>query len=105
VVPSSHYWERNATRVTELAARMGVDVKGVEFRYVAGSMFWARVAALTPLLSLGLAERDFEPEPAPVDGDVSHALERCFPLAALKAGFTVGESANAGGTTVKDFAP
>jgi lipopolysaccharide biosynthesis protein len=105
VVPSSHYWERNAARVTELAGRMGVDAKGVEFRYVAGSMFWARVAALAPVLELGLREADFEPEPAPADGDVSHALERLFSLASKKAGFTVGETQNPAGTTVKDFAP
>lgn len=108
VVPASYYWERNAARVTELASRMGVDVdaKNADFRYVAGSMFWARVAALSPLLALGLSENDFAPEPAPVDGDLSHALERCFPLAARKAGYPgVRETANASARTIRDFAP
>jgi precorrin-6B methylase 2 len=104
IVPSSHYWEHNAERVTELATRMGADAK-TEFHYVAGSMFWARVAALVPLLSLGLREVDFSSEPAPVDGDVSHAIERCIPLAARKAGFTLRETANISAKTVLDFAP
>jgi lipopolysaccharide biosynthesis protein len=105
VVPSSYYWERNAARVGSLCARMGFDVKGVDFSYVAGSMFWARVAALAPLRRLELSPADFDAEPAPVDGTVAHALERCFPIAARVAGMRVGETANPAGTTVRDFAP
>jgi len=105
IVPSSYYWTRNEARVRELAERMGLDASGLQFGYVAGSMFWARVAALAPILGLGLRASDFSPEPAPADGELAHALERCFALAAMKAGFALRESANGSGSTVRDFAP
>jgi hypothetical protein len=105
LVPSSYFWERNAARVEELCLRVGYDVRGVAFDYVAGSMFWARVEALLPLRRLGLRDADFEDEAGLVDGTTAHALERCFPIAARVAGFTIGESANAEGTTLRDFAP
>jgi lipopolysaccharide biosynthesis protein len=105
VMPSSYYWERNAVRVEALCDRLGFDVKGAEFSYVTGSMFWARPQAFTPLRLLGLRAGDFEPEPAPVDGTLAHALERCFPIAARIAGMRVGETDNPRGTGVRDFAP
>ena len=105
VVPASFYWKRNAEKVAELCDRLGLDVSGVEFRYVAGSMFWARVKALAPLLRLMLRAEDFEPEPAPADGTLAHALERLFPLAARISGLRLDETENPGGTTVRDFAP
>lgn len=105
VVPGTYYWERNAARVGEFAARMGQPLARPDFQYVAGSMFWVRVGALAPLLSLGLTPADFEAEPAPVDGTAAHALERCFPLAARAAGMAVAETPNPAGTTLRDFAP
>jgi hypothetical protein len=105
VVPSSFFWERNAARVEGLGLRMGFDVRGVAFSYVAGSMFWARVEALSPLVRMALREEDFEPEAGLVDATLAHAIERCISIAAKVAGFHVAESANPAGTTVRDFAP
>jgi lipopolysaccharide biosynthesis protein len=103
VVPSSFFWERNASQVEELCLRMGFDVRGVAFSYVAGSMFWARVDALLPLLRIALRNEDFETDVGLVDGTLAHAIERCLPIAARVAGFHVAASANAAGTTVQDF--
>jgi hypothetical protein len=108
VVPSSFFWERNAARVEELSLRMGFDVRGVAFSYVAGSMFWARVAALMPLARIRLHDEDFEVETGLVDGTLAHAIERCFPIAARIGGYRVAETeipAGATPKTVADFAP
>lgn len=108
VVPSSFFWERNAARVEALCLRMGFDVRAVAFRYVAGSMFWARVDALLPLLHLALRDEEFEAEAGLADGTLAHALERCFPIAAMIGGYRVAETETPAGTTantVLDFAP
>ncbi len=44
-----------------------------------GTMFWARPAALAPLWSMALSERDFPAEPVAYDGTILHALERMLP--------------------------
>ncbi len=105
VVSSEYYWARNATRVEQLALRLGQDVRDHPFRYVAGSMFWARVDALLPLRRLSLSDADFEAESGLEDGTLAHAIERCFPIAAAAAGSSIGESRNTTGARVEDFAP
>jgi lipopolysaccharide biosynthesis protein len=108
VVPSSFFWERNASQVEEICLRMGFDVRGVAFRYVAGSMFWARVDALLPLLRIALRNEDFEAEAGLVDGTLAHAIERCLPIAARIGGFGVTETEIPAGSVAKtliDFAP
>lgn len=46
------------------------------YPYVGGTMFWARVDALEPLLNLGLLPDDFQSEHGQVDGTLAHAIER-----------------------------
>jgi lipopolysaccharide biosynthesis protein len=106
VVPSSFFWERNAALVEELCLRMGFDVRGVAFAYVAGTMFWARVDALSPLARIALRNEDFEEEVGLVDGTTAHALERCLPIAARVGGFRVAETEIVAGSvarTIADF--
>ena len=47
-----------------------------ELNFAAGTMFFARVDALKPLLSLGLTDDDFDIESGQVDGTIAHAIER-----------------------------
>jgi lipopolysaccharide biosynthesis protein/antitoxin component HigA of HigAB toxin-antitoxin module len=54
-----------------------IDIKNypvVEFPE--GTMFWARIQAVAPMLSLPLKWKDFPLEPIPADGTLAHALER-----------------------------
>jgi hypothetical protein len=50
-------------------------------------MFWARTAALRPLLDLGLSFGDFPPETGQTDGTLGHAIERLYLYACERAGF------------------
>ncbi len=51
-------------------------------------MFWARTAAIKPLLDLGLGFYDFPEEQGQTDGTLAHAIERLFYLVCEEAGFS-----------------
>ncbi len=63
-----------------LAERLGLGPTPEHFLFPVGSMFWARPAALAPVVALGLDWDDYPDEPLPYDGSILHALERFFAL-------------------------
>ena len=80
--PLSTYWTGNAACATELL-RPAVSSDALarlatpeELGFFAGTMFWARLDALTPLLTVRV--RAFAREPTPKDGTLAHALERAM---------------------------
>lgn len=83
------HWLVNAEHGRELFARCGLDPADVEgyVDYPVGGMFWARVAALRPLLDAGLTVDDFEPEAGQTDGTLAHAVERTITSVAGGQGF------------------
>ncbi len=82
----------NAPALAYLGARLGLqktpERAGAE-RFVTGSMFWVRLAALRPILDSHLSAHEFEPEAAQLDGTLAHAIERIFARAAIHAGYSM----------------
>lgn len=52
------------------------------YPYVGGTMFWARVDAIQPILDLHLLPDDFQSEHGQIDGTSAHAVERLFGVVA-----------------------
>ena len=70
----------NRTHALELGARLGLAHLPEHFMFPVGSMFWARTAALAPIMDLAFDWDDYPDEPLPYDGTMLHALERLFAL-------------------------
>jgi lipopolysaccharide biosynthesis protein len=86
--PHLNDWDGNRSLAEELAKRMGLaGVLPNHFDFPQGTMFWARPAALRPLLDLKLDWDDYPAEPVPIDGTLLHAIERLLPFVAADAGF------------------
>jgi lipopolysaccharide biosynthesis protein len=82
-------WLGNFYIARRLAHRMGFKLKSDGFLdFPSGSMFWARSAALRPLVQLGLQIRDFPEEKGQIDGTAAHAIERLVLYACEHAGFS-----------------
>lgn len=81
-------WDANLDIATALAQRMGIaEPLPPFFDFPIGTMFWARTAALLPMLKLRLGWNDYPDEPLPYDGTMLHALERLLPFSAQHAGY------------------
>ena len=82
-------WGENFRLARKLASRMGITIRRYgALEFPSGSMFWARTAALRPILDLNLAPGDFAPEKGQEDGTLAHALERLVLFSAERAGYS-----------------
>jgi hypothetical protein len=80
-------WGRNWADAESLARGMGLALDpDVPFDFPSGSMFWARSAALQPLLDLHLTPQSFPPEAGQEDETAAHAIERLYYHSTERAG-------------------
>ena len=99
--PMSYYWGANEDTVRKLSYRIGLETGDLmQETFVSGSMFWARLESLRPLLDADLAPSDFEDELGQLDGTLAHAIERMFGLCARRAGYETVESSPRSGAPV-----
>lgn len=82
-----NHWTCNKPFAQEFVDEWGIDISDNFVNYPVGGMFWARPAALKPLLDNTHQYEDFPPEPLPNDGSKLHALERTLGLLAEKQGY------------------
>lgn len=83
------HWDHVFSRSRKLARRMGFAVTSRQvLDFPSGSMFWARTAALAPLLALNLGYDDFPEEKGQTRRTIQHAIERLFLFTAEHAGFS-----------------
>ncbi|MFZ5491986.1 MAG: glycoside hydrolase family 99-like domain-containing protein [Pseudomonadota bacterium] len=81
------YVVNNRNHVKTCLSRLGFADAPLNFDFIAGSMFWARVDALQKLRELALTEDDFEEELGQLDGTLAHAIERLFGYLASRVGY------------------
>jgi lipopolysaccharide biosynthesis protein len=80
-------WNGNFAQARNMAKRMGITLSPTRaLDFPSGSMFWARPAALQPLLDLDLSFDDFPAEGSQLDHTPAHVIERLYFLACERSG-------------------
>jgi len=81
------YLVNNKDNITFFLSLAGYDEVDLNFDFIAGSMFWARVDALKFITRIAWTEDNFDEELGQLDGTMAHAIERLFSYMAAKAGY------------------
>ncbi len=79
--PNVFGWSKNKLIAKEILQKItSVNLINENINFPAGSMFWGKAAALTPLQKLNYQWEDYPKEPLLTDGTTLHAIERILPL-------------------------
>lgn len=101
LVSMDTYLGSNIERIKKYARALEIDPETIlDYSFFAGTMFIARTRALEPLLTVGIADHDFEEEDGQTDGTLAHAIERVITLCVFAGGYRVGVSNSPGGEAV-----
>ena len=88
-------WGGNREGVEHLLQLMGISPElPAEPEFPVGNMFWARAAAIRPLMDLHLTPSDFPPEAGQTNATLAHQIERSWVYAARAQGYTAGKVFN-----------
>ena len=72
-------WRSNYRNAEMFARRLALKLeRDGAIDFPSGSMFWARSAALLPILRIGLSSDDFPAEQGQTDGTLAHVIERLY---------------------------
>lgn len=84
-------WGQNYCNTVKLAKKIGLimPIKPEDRILSLGTMFWAKKDALKKLFDFPWEYSDFQSEPLPNDGTISHAIERILSFVAEDAGYSV----------------
>ena len=83
-------WGKNYENTKDLLNKLGVCAPIDRYKLPIaphGSCFWFRKEALEKLFEYDWKYEDFPEEPLPIDGTISHAIERCYAFVAQDAGY------------------
>lgn len=85
-------WCENFEYYEQLCRKLGIPVSASpdSSPFALGTAFWCRYDAMKGLFGYDWKHCDFPPEPLPLNGSISHALERCFPYEAKRNGYFSG---------------
>ncbi len=78
--PNSFLLSKALRRVFSNSVSKHIEKDRKKFGFFAGTMFWARLDALRPVLDKNFGPHDFEKEKGSIDTTMAHALERVFSL-------------------------
>ena len=83
-------WERNYSNAVKLLEKLDIKVPIDKYKVPIaphGSCFWFRSDAVKKLFEYEWKYDDFPEEPLPIDGTISHAIERIYAYVAQSAGY------------------
>lgn len=86
-------WGPNFGSTERLCKELNVvdcDLRRDKYPITLGTVFWVRVKSLKKILQKEWKYDDFPEEPMPVDGTISHAIERIWGYVAQDAGYKTG---------------
>jgi lipopolysaccharide biosynthesis protein len=86
----SNSWVQNLSQLQMVFEKVGIAGPALEdFVFAAGSFFWARISAISPLIAIPDSWFELEtPEPFH-DGRIEHSIERAFLACARSLGYEV----------------